>query len=203
ADGPTYKGQAREPHPLAPSLPKLTEQEEQALAEVVDRFIAQDTGKLKGAGATKAVTEFRALGPEATFVLLDGLNRAANMEDSCPAVLIAKKLSLIINATKDVELLDFLRENIGAGGTAKPHTVTLKDRRLSCNLRKAALQRAELAANKQGGPLNPKEKASKAMTVPELAAAAQRESGDALKQTLTELATRKGDQVVHVLGLVA
>jgi hypothetical protein len=203
--GPTYKGEVRKPHPLAPSLPELTEKEQQALAEVVDRFIQQDIGKLKGDAGKKAVAEFKALGPEAVFALLEGLNRAANMEDSCPAVLIAKKIGLIINATKDMELLDFLRENIGADVTAKRHANVLKDLKLAALLRKSALQRAEIASNKKGGGANTKEKEKDKtpamMTVAELAAAANKETGAALKNTLTELATRKGDQVVQTLGI--
>ena len=49
--GPSYKGQPREPHPFAPSLPKLTEKEDKELADIVQRFIDQDTGKLKGDAA--------------------------------------------------------------------------------------------------------------------------------------------------------
>ena len=205
--GPSYRGQVREPNPLAPSLPRLTDKEEKEIADIIDRFIDQDTGKLKGAAASKAVADFKALGPEATFLLIEGLNKAANMEDSCPAVLIAKKLVTIINSTRDVELLDFARDLIGTGVTAKRHTVTLKDLRLACSLRKAALQRAEIAAGKKGPDVSAsksapksKEKSAKNMTVAELAAAAGKLTGDDLKAVLTELATRKGDQPIATLA---
>jgi hypothetical protein len=206
-DGVMYKGKLRESNPLAPSLPKLTEQEEKEFTEIVDRFIDADTGKLKGTAASKAVADFKALGAEATFQLLEGLNRAANMEDSCPAVLIAKKLSTIINGSKDPELLDITRDLIGTGVTAKRHQVVLKDLRLACTMRKAALQRAEIAAGK--GP-NPDvgggkkgEKTPKNMTTPELTGAAVKLRGEELRPILLELATRKGDQVVATLGSIA
>src|SRR5215207_9250651 len=85
--------QDRERHPLAPSLPRLTKAEEQKIEAIIDRMILADIGKLNGADTKKALDDFKTLGPEATFHLIDGLNRTANMESSCPAVIIAKKLS--------------------------------------------------------------------------------------------------------------
>jgi hypothetical protein len=207
ADGPKYKGEPREPHPFAPSLPKLTEKEDQELVDIVDRFIQQDIGKLKGTEAKKAVADFKALGPEASFALLDGLNKAANYEDSCPAVLIAKKLSLIIAGTKDPALLDFLRENIGNDVTAKRHMNVLKDLKVACILRNGALQRADLAMGGKKGPTvsgnKNEDKSPKKMSTGELAAAAAKEKGDALKPLLTELSGRKGDEVIQTLATVA
>jgi hypothetical protein len=206
-DGPTYKGQVRGPHPLAPSLPKLTDQEEEEITKIIDRFIEHDTGKLKGAAGKKALADFKALGPEATFLLIEGLNKAANMEDSCPAVLIAKKLNVLVSGTKDKVLLDYARDSIGAGVTAKRHQVVLKDLRLACSLRKAALERAEIAGGKSGtvdtAGTKDKDKSLKTMTVTQLAATAGKEKGESLKKVLIELGTRKGDQVIHVLGIIA
>jgi hypothetical protein len=204
-DGPTYRGQPREPHPLAPSLPTLTEQETDEIQKIIDRFIEYDIGKLKGEAAKKALADFKALGPEAAFCLIEGLNQAANMEGSCPAVVIAKKLNTIIAGTKDRELLKFAKDNIGVGVTAKRHQVVLKDLRLACTLRLSALDRADIAAGKLGGgnPPPAKSKTLQAMTVSDLAAAASKEKGDALRLVLNELATRKGEQVILTLAVVA
>jgi hypothetical protein len=208
-DGPAYKGQVREPHALAPSLPVLSEKEEDEIVKIIDRFIEHDIGKLKGEAGKKALGDFKGLGPEATFLLIEGLNRAANMEDSCPAVLIAKRLSLIINGTKDKVLLSYARDLIGAGVTAKRHQVVLKDLRLACSLRKSALERIELAGGNKGGtggsppPKEMKEKTLQTMTVAQLAGAAAKEKGELLQKVLVELATRKSDQVFFTLGLVA
>ena len=49
----------RDPSPFAPSLPKLTPDEEKKLDAVVDRFIEADTGKLKEADAERAMEDFR------------------------------------------------------------------------------------------------------------------------------------------------
>src|SRR4051794_2035338 len=76
----------RERHPLAPSLPLLTDKEYAAIDRVIDRLIAADTGRLKGAEAARALKDFDALGPESIPSLIEGLNRAANLQDSCPAV---------------------------------------------------------------------------------------------------------------------
>src|SRR4051794_20839980 len=82
----TAKNEPRPSSPLAPSLPQLTPQEEAKYEEIVERFIQFDIGKLPGAAGKKALEDFDRLPPEAIFVLIDGFNRAANMEASCPAV---------------------------------------------------------------------------------------------------------------------
>jgi hypothetical protein len=195
----------RERHPLAPSLPLLTDKEYEAIEGVIDRFIEYDIGKLKGARAAKAVADFKALGPEAIPVLLDGLNKAANLEGSCPAVLIAKKLAQLLSASNDPELLDFARGMIGTGVTARRHTVVLKDLKVTCQLRKAYLQRVALM-NKGGtaGKVAPAAgKPPRSMTVAELAQAAGSERGPRLKLVLTELEKRTGPQVLEALGAAA
>jgi hypothetical protein len=199
---PAGKYADRERHPLAPSLPLLTEKEQQALERIIDRFIEYDTGRLKGAAGKKALADFKALGPEAIPALLDGLNRAATMEDSCPAVLIAKKLAQLLSASGDTQLLDFARETIGAGVKARRHSVVLKDLKVTCMLRKAALQRAGLA-NKGAGKGGEVGKPPRSMTVAELASAAGSERGPRLKQILTELEKRQGPKVLEAIGAAA
>src|SRR5690349_18320023 len=103
--GPGGDLKQRERHPFAPSLPLLTEKESEAIDKIIDRFIEFDVGKLKGKEAIQANKDFQALGPEAIPNLLEGLNRAANLEDSCPAVLIAKKLATLLKGSKDLKLL--------------------------------------------------------------------------------------------------
>src|SRR3954452_16915560 len=90
--GQSPKTDAREPHPFAPTLPQLTPREEARYQAIIDNFIKYDTGKLAGAAGKKALEEFNALPPEAIFVLIEGYNKAAQMEASCPAVLIGKKI---------------------------------------------------------------------------------------------------------------
>src|SRR5688572_30752368 len=67
----------RKPHPFAPSLPELTEEEEKKLDGIIDRFILYDIGQLRGEEGQKAVREFAKLGPEAIPALIRGINRAA------------------------------------------------------------------------------------------------------------------------------
>jgi hypothetical protein len=204
---PAGKYADRERHPFAPSLPLLTEKEQQALERVIDRFIEYDTGRLKGPAGAKALAAFKALGPEAIPALLDGLNRAANLEDSCPAVLIAKRLAQLLRASEDPKLLDFAREMIGAGVTARRHTVVLKDLKITCMVRKAALQRAGMGGKGSGSGSPAKGskagKAPRSMTVAELASAAGSERGPRLRQILNELEKRKGPKVLEGLGTAA
>src|SRR5207245_5092882 len=87
----------------------------------IKRFIQVDIGRLKGAEAQKALADFKRLGPEASFALIRGLNRAALIEGSCPALVIGRKLETILRSTNDVELLEFARENMGAGVTKSRH----------------------------------------------------------------------------------
>src|SRR6266540_5360527 len=111
ADPASTKDKPREPNPFAPSLPLLTDAEEEKLDEIIDRFIRYDVGELRGADAKKARDDFEKLGPEAIPALIRGMNRAAALDDSCPAVTIAKKLGRMLMVTEDTELLQFAHEN--------------------------------------------------------------------------------------------
>src|SRR5438105_3447118 len=109
ADPGTETKPVRKPHPLAPSLPELTKEEEEKIDEVINRFIKADIGQLRGEEARQAQKEFGELGPDAIPALLRGLNRAAQMDDSCPTLMIAKKLSRFLAATTDQKLLEYAR----------------------------------------------------------------------------------------------
>ncbi|HEY1375898.1 MAG TPA: hypothetical protein VGF55_03855 [Gemmataceae bacterium] len=132
---------ARKPNPLAPSLPELSEDEEKKTDAVIDRFIDADTGKLTGPEAKKAIQDFHKLGPEATFALIRGLNKAAAIDYSCPAVTIARKLGTTLRSTTDTQLLEYARENIGAGVTRSRHMAVIKDLKVACTVRKGQLER--------------------------------------------------------------
>src|SRR5437588_11888290 len=189
-DPPAGKDAPRERHPLAPSLPLLTEQEEARIERTIDRFIAYDIGQLRGAEGIKALNDLKRLGPEPMPSLIDGLNRAANFEHSCPAVVIARKLASLLNASNDPELLDFARENIGAGVTARRHLGVIKDLRVACMLRKSALQRQALAAGTQAAP---GQQSLRGLSLSELVAAAGSERGPRLKLVLVDPEQRNGD----------
>src|SRR6516165_8158602 len=108
---PKSSDQPRKPSGIAPSLKALTDEEEQKLDEIIDRFIEQDTGKLKGEEGKKAKKEFEKLGRDAIPALIRGLNRAAAIQHSCPVLVIAKKLNKLLASSDDLELLEFAREN--------------------------------------------------------------------------------------------
>src|SRR5262245_59951995 len=48
----------RQPHPLAPSIPQLSKEEEAKIEAIIDRFIKFDIGKLPAGQGKKAVEEF-------------------------------------------------------------------------------------------------------------------------------------------------
>ena len=130
----------RKPHPLAPSLPELTEEEEKKIDAIIDKFIAADTGKLGGSECKKAMEEFRDLGPEATFSLIRGFNRSAHIDNSCPALTISRKLTSFLRRTADVELLQFAKENIGAGVKKTKYGDIIRELKMGCSQRIAAVK---------------------------------------------------------------
>ena len=186
------------PSDVASSVPRLSKREQAEVERVIDRFIQYETNKLSAREGVKALSDFNTLGPEAVFQLIAGLNRAANIESSCPAVVIGRKLARILGATQDIDLLDFARENIGTGVTARRHMNIIKDLRLGCQLRKAQLQRANLLAGFAPGQKGPGQ-----MSVAQLATAAGTERGTRLKAILVELEKRSGEKVLNTLGIAA
>jgi len=184
-------------HPLAPSLPILTDAEIARYEAVVERFIQYDIGKLPKAQGEKAKEEFMRLPPEAIFVLVEGLNRAAGMEHSCPAVVIGKKVASIVRSTDDVDLLNFIKDTVGSGVKAKRHMGVIKDLQVTCILRKGYLQQQRLAAGNapRVGATLPSPNASTTsfakFTPADFLAAAKDEQGPKLKSILAEAEKRK------------
>ena len=193
ADTPETKEKPKH-SPYAPSLPYLTKEEEDKLDEIIDRFMLYDIGRLQGEAARKALEDFKALGPEAIPALIRGLNRAATMEASCPVVTISQKLGSMLAKSDDEELLEFARENIGAGVGRTRHAGVLRDLRVSVMLRKNALARRPKAT----GPKSPR-----VMSLSELADAASTERGPRLKVLLAELERRNGKEVLPGLANAA
>jgi hypothetical protein len=194
----------RKPNPFAPSLPLLTDEEEDKLDAIIDRFIDADIGKLRGEDYKKALQEFEKLGPEAIPALIRGLNKAAMIEGSCPAVVIARKLTKMLGTSEDRELLEYARENIGAGVGRTRHAVVLQDLRVSCMLRKGVLAReAKSKPSTAGASAGSGDKALRSLSLSDLAKAAGSERGQRLKDVLIELETRRGDEAIAALGAAA
>jgi hypothetical protein len=211
ADKPASLETPRKPHPLFPSLHELSDEEENRLDDIINRFIDYDSGKLKGPEGKKALADFQKLGPDAIPALLRGLNTAARIEHSCPAVQITRKLAKMLSSSRDTELLEFARENGGAGVERSRHLGIIKDLRVLCILRKRAVLNSGLAeANEEvqlkGGlsaPADPIKKNAQKMTLSELVEAAGKERGDKLKTVLLELGNRRGDRALGALGSAA
>jgi hypothetical protein len=187
----------RPPSIIAPSLPQLTREEERKLDEVIDRFILADTGRLGPSEAKKATAAFDKLGHEAIPALIRGLNKAATLKHSCPTLMISQKLARLLLASNDQQLLEFARDEIGAGVTRSPHAGTLQDLRVRVLLRKNALARRGPASPATGpmrlGRLSTADLAKQASTL----------RGAPLHATLRELAKRDGKEVLPALALAA
>jgi hypothetical protein len=186
------------PSSLAPSVKPLSKEEQARIEKIIDRFILYESNKISAKEGAQALRDFNTLGPEAVFQLIEGLNRAAQIESSCPAIIIARKLSRIFAGTQDVDLLDFARENIGSGVTAHRHMNALKDLRLLCSIRKAQIQRVNLALGFRPGQKGPGQ-----MTVEQLATAVSTERGLRQRAVLVELEKRSGERVLNTLGVAA
>jgi hypothetical protein len=192
-------GKPREVNPLAPSLPLLSDQEEEKIDNTMDRFIQYDMGLMRGAEGKKALQEFRNLGPEAIPGMIRGLNRAAKIESSCPAVTIAKKLAVMLRASNDPDLLDFARENIGAGITQSRHMAVIKDLRLLCILRKRSVGNNPVIVR------TPPKQDQEPITlgVPDSPPADQPKRDAKSERTLRSLADRNDDEAVDELAKAA
>lgn len=141
---PKETGTPRMRHPLAPSLPLLTDKEEAQLDAIINKFIDADTGKLTGPAAKSALDEFKSLGPEATFALIRGFNRSAHIDHSCPALTIARKLTGTLSRSDDIDLLQYAKENIGAGVRKTRHADVIQDLKSGCSRRITAIKNAPL-----------------------------------------------------------
>jgi hypothetical protein len=187
----------RQPHAMAPSLPQLTDEEEQKIDAVIDQFIRYDIGQLRGEAARKAIRDFERLGPEAIPGLIRGINRAAAINDSCPATVIASKLGRLLSTSKDIKLLQYARDEIGAGVGPTRHRAVLQDLRLGIMFRRNALVRAGV------GEIKPSVQSLRSMSTAALIEAAGKDRGPRLRQVLIELAQRPGDEAIAALGVAA
>jgi hypothetical protein len=209
ADKPASLETPRKPHPLFPSLHELSEEEENQLDDIVNRFIDYDSGKLKGPQGKKALADFQKLGPDAIPALLRGLNNAARIEHSCPAVQITRKLAKMLSSSRDIELLEFARENAGAGIERSRHLGIIKDLRVLCMFRKRAVLDSATAQEQVtlkgalSAPADSFKKSVQKMTLTELVEAAGKEREEKLKVVLLELGNRRGDKAIAALGSAA
>jgi hypothetical protein len=199
SDGP------RKPHPFAPSLPELTDEEEKRYDEIIDRFIQYDTGRLRGAEGRKALEDFQRLGPDSIPALVRGLNRAANINHSCPVTVIDAKLRRLLGPTRDVKLAEFVRDEIGNGVGPTRHAAVLQNLRMAVTLHRNTLMRAgiEPPTAPVVSPGSPGERPLRQFSTGDLLEAAGKERGLRLKMVLSELANRPGDEPVAALGVAA
>jgi hypothetical protein len=187
------------------------EDKESKFDQIIDRFIEYDTGKLPGPEGKQAVAEFASLGNDAIPALIRGLNKAAKIEHSCPAVTIAKKLNRMLRASRSPELLEFARENIGAGVTESRHMGVIRDLRIVCMFRKRALADSGVTTADEPSEetrtstfqTQPKSKRMSQLSVAELAEALKTAKGLRVEMILTQLGKRNGHETIDALATFA
>jgi HEAT repeat protein len=194
---PADDGSTRKPHPLIPSIAELSAEDEEKLDAIIDRFMDADVGKLKGDEALKARAAFDRLGPDAIPALCRAIVRATVLEDSCPTLMIAKKLKAMVARSEDRQLVDYIRDNVPSGLRTR-HDGVLADLRTACSLRRTVLVR-------RGPPTTspPEEKSLSTLSIADLAKEAGTERGKRLTAVLTELSTRRGAEALNAIAVAA
>src|SRR5437660_1648086 len=121
----------RKPHPFAPSLPQLTDEEEDKLDDIINRFILHDSGRLPGAEGTRARAEFDKLGPNAIPALIRGLRRG---NDALNALGVAA-------ATYENDVRDLARDQLARQlGNLSPADLKEKFKDDKAEIRAAAIR---------------------------------------------------------------
>lgn len=184
----------REPNPLAPSLPLLSEAEEARYDKIVNQFIKYDLGQLPGAEGLKAKNDFLKLTSESIPALFRGLQISAKLEHSCPVAMISQKLKSFLLKSEDDELLDFARDELTSALEGSRHAPLLQDMRLGVTMR-----RKVVLANKPAVP-----KWLLTMTVAEMLKSLQEEENQQKHKLMAQELGRRGDhESLQGLGLFA
>ncbi len=200
--GPPSSDAIRDPNPLVPSLPQLTDEEEAELDRILDRFIKADIGQETNREEyRKARLALRRLGPESFFALIRAINRAAHIDGSCPIVGLAQALAGQLDSTHDVELLDFARENIGLGIQQSAHMDVIRALRTRCILCRGRLYRSGRVINYRRN--NYEASRYHPMSVSKLVQIIGASKGTRRKLAMDELEKRSDDQVVATLASIA
>lgn len=181
--GQTLEGRAA--HPLAPSLPTLTAQEEKNFEHIIERYIQFKIGKLEGAEGVRAYQEFKNLPSAAFFQLVDAFNRTGQRDLHCPHVVIGQRIRNILQGSQDLELLNFARENLGVGVRSARCQAMVKELQSALVFRRAQVQQMNLA-RKTPTLKNP----PTAIVSRDWESLARKETGSALSRLLGEIANR-------------
>ena len=194
ADPPAF----RLPHPLAPSLPQLSDAEEDELDGIIDRFMLFDVGRLPGPAGQQALKQFEALKSDAIPALLRGLARSARLDHDCPVTVIARRLRDLLLRSTDRTLLAFARDEVDSVDLRR-HRGIVTDLKVRLTGRLALLDRS----NTPEPPLYHDEKLA-GLTVADIKKMlANNPDAVTARAVLGELATRKEPEVLEALALGA
>lgn len=126
---------------------ELTEEQEAAIDKIVERFIQYDIGR--NPRDREALLELNKLGPEAIPSLIRGLNRSVADGHSCPVTVIGNKLGRLIETCDDPKVLQFIKDELGAGVTKKtPYDNVIGNLKLKAIYRKRKVDAAIAEAEK-------------------------------------------------------
>jgi len=162
--------------------------------QIVDAFILYDIGRLRGPEATQAVRAYNELtGDGAIPSMVRGVNKAARMRQSCPIIVLARKLDGMLRATSDPEMLEYAIRNLDSSGTGVHYASYVE--------RLRELAQGELYGNERvtlelrAGTTSQLQRAKKPVdqwSYDDLKEAIYQERGTQLVRVLEELMRRKG-----------
>jgi hypothetical protein len=173
--------------------------------DIVNAFIAYDIGQLRGQEGAMAARRFAELkGDEAIPALVRGVNRAARMHQSCPIIVLARKLQSLLGSSSSLEMVTYAAENLDGSGHGVVYASYVERLRQSARQK---LGRDDLRVQRKlrAGTTSQLLRANKPVaewTFEDLQEAIYQEKGSGLVEVLEELSCkrRKGAQYTATLA---
>ena len=174
---------------------------------IVEDFIQYDIGQLRGQQGRAANSQFQSLQSEQAIPsLVRGVNRAARLRQSCPVIAVSAKLQSLLQATANVDVLQWAADNLDRSTSGATYGTYLDNMRQIVNHRLAAVDEAtpKIAATLQGGgtvsQLRRSREAIEKWSYEDLLEAVSQDQGTRLLQILEELKDRKGARYTGALA---
>lgn len=116
----------------SPEVLRLDPIKQDEYKRIVEQFILYDIGRLSGTEGQKALENFQRLGEDAIPALVHGANNSADMNYSCPIIVIRSKLSSLLQQSNNLDLLTYARDQLGKGRTKTRYQHILDSTRQQC-----------------------------------------------------------------------
>jgi len=165
--------------------------------KIVDTFIDADIGKITGVKRRNAFAEFRALNSDQALpAVVRGINKAAEIRNSCPIMVIARKMQDLVQQSTDTVVLTTALKNLNDPGEKTHYGSYLISLKADVENRLQQLEGRMGALRLKGGgtagQLRRSLKPLSQWSVQDLTDATKVERGANLVRVLEEMKNRKG-----------